>query len=327
MQEFTGKTVELAIEAAIKTLGVSQEALNIDIIDEGSKGFLGLGKKEARIAVSLKETASSKGEVVSEFEPKTNLNSSPEVSAVSEEEAIDQRAMQDVAEEIEKVEEIEEVDNEAPRREEEVMADEQEGPLASVSEPTESVISNLDKGASQPHFAFDDEAADDEEEEDAWGGELTIDVDFPARYLIDVCAAYGVDVTVEVEDLGRQIIYHINTDKPGLVIGKHGKIINALETLARILTHRYVRNRVQVMVNVGNYRERRLKTLAQLAERKADEVLNKKISIALEPLPARERKIVHQALSQYDNIKTHSEGREPHRYLVISYAGHFNKDF
>ncbi|MDK7123332.1 KH domain-containing protein, partial [Pauljensenia sp. UMB6358] len=61
-----------------------------------------------------------------------------------------------------------------------------------------------------------------------------------AHYLIDVMEAYLVDVTIDVEDMDDLIIFHINTDKPGLVIGKHGKIINSLETLAQILTHSHV---------------------------------------------------------------------------------------
>ena len=105
----------------------------------------------------------------------------------------------------------------------------------------------------------------------------------------------------------------------GLVIGKHGKIINSLETLAQVMTHQYVRPHVKVIVNVGNYRERRQETLARLARKTADQVANSKQPVFLDPLPAAERKIIHAQLARYSYIATHSEGKEPHRYLVVSY--------
>ena len=145
------------------------------------------------------------------------------------------------------------------------------------------------------------------------------DVEHVAEYLIDVLASYLVDANIEVEDRGRTVIYNIQTEKKGLVIGKHGKIINSLETLAQVMTHQYVRPHVKVIVNVGNYRERRQETLARLARKTADQVANSKQPVFLDPLPAAERKIIHAQLARYSYIATHSEGKEPHRYLVVSY--------
>ncbi|MGH2102801.1 RNA-binding cell elongation regulator Jag/EloR, partial [Aerococcus urinaeequi] len=145
------------------------------------------------------------------------------------------------------------------------------------------------------------------------------DVEHVAEYLIDVLASYLVDANIEVEDRGRTVIYNIQTDKKGLVIGKHGKIINSLETLAQVMTHQYVRPHVKVIVNVGNYRERRQETLARLARKTADQVAKSRQPVFLDPLPAAERKIIHAQLARYSYIATHSEGKEPHRYLVVSY--------
>lgn len=146
------------------------------------------------------------------------------------------------------------------------------------------------------------------------------DVEDVAHYIIDVLHKYGVDdVTVDVIDEDDVIVYQIMTDKPGLVIGKHGKIINALEILVQVLTHRYVRNGVHVSLDVDDYRERRYAILERLAKRVAHDVMTDHDTVYLDPLPAGERKIVHNLLAQYPNIKTHSEGREPYRYLVASY--------
>lgn len=161
----------------------------------------------------------------------------------------------------------------------------------------------------------DSESRDQEYDDEV--GDL-LDVDYVAEYLISVCEAYLAPATVEVEDLGHQITYAIQTDKPGLIIGKHGKIVNALETLAQVLTHRHVRNRVKVVVNVGDYRERRKQTLERLADRTADEIKRAQQPIFLDPLPASERKIIHNRLAKYKHLTTHSEGKEPHRYLVIA---------
>ena len=144
-------------------------------------------------------------------------------------------------------------------------------------------------------------------------------MEYVAEYLIDVLASYLVDANIEVEDRGRTVIYNIQTEKKGLVIGKHGKIINSLETLAQVMTHQYVRPHVKVIVNVGNYRERRQETLARLARKTADQVAKSKQPVFLDPLPAAERKIIHAQLARYSYIATHSEGKEPHRYLVVTY--------
>ncbi|AMB99341.1 hypothetical protein AWM75_04705 [Aerococcus urinaehominis] len=144
-----------------------------------------------------------------------------------------------------------------------------------------------------------------------------------ASYLRDVCVTYGADVTIDVVDDDKEIIFQIESDKPGLVIGKHGKIVNALETLAQSLVHRHIRNRVNVVVNVGDYRERRLQTLERLAHRTAKEVAYNKQPVFLEPLPASERKIIHSYLAQYRQIKTHSEGKEPNRYLVVDFKSDY----
>lgn len=148
----------------------------------------------------------------------------------------------------------------------------------------------------------------------------TYDVDMVAQYIIDVLYQYGVpDVRVDVRDEEDKIVYQIMTDKPGLVIGKHGKIINALEVLAQVLTHRYVRSGAYVTLDVDDYRERRYAILEKLAKRVENEVMTDHEPVYLDPLPAGERKIVHNLLAQYPEIKTHSEGREPYRYLVATY--------
>lgn len=139
-------------------------------------------------------------------------------------------------------------------------------------------------------------------------------------YLSETIKTYGASAEVKAEVSRNVITFHIDTDKPGLIIGKHGKIINALQTLAQTIFQQHERSRVAVVVNVGDYRERRAKVLENMADRTTERVLRTKQPVFLEPLPAFERKQIHAYLSKTPEVSTHSEGKEPHRYLVVELA-------
>ncbi|MDO4680990.1 MAG: RNA-binding cell elongation regulator Jag/EloR [Aerococcus sp.] len=296
---YEAKTIDEAIQKGLKDLNLTdQNEVEVTIVQEPRKGFLGLGEKKAIIQLSSKKPVE-----VAPVEPKTEETmTATESNAEATEAAVEPEV---------------EVSPAVEETTEEEITQKVETPSQADAKPeTEKEIAKeaTPKSPSNPDiFGSDDD--DDEEEQ----SEQTYDVDWVAHYIIDVMKNYLVDVSVDVEDNDDLIIYHINTDKPGLVIGKHGKIINALEVLAQVLTHRHVRSRVRVALNVGDYRERRHHILENLAERIADDVTMNQNTEYLDPLPARERKIVHQTLAKYQHIQTHSEGREPRRYLVVSY--------
>ena len=155
-----------------------------------------------------------------------------------------------------------------------------------------------------------------ESEEKAEG---SVSLEAVARYLEDVIKAFGAEAKVSVEASSREVHFNIETDKSGLIIGKHGKIIDALQSLAQVLVHRGHHRRVAVLLNVGDYRDRRAGILESIADRTARQVLKTKQAVILDPLPAFERKQIHSHLSQIEHVKTHSEGVEPNRYLVVEY--------
>ena len=174
-----------------------------------------------------------------------------------------------------------------------------------------------------PEEDFEDD--DFEEEEGDANYEETVDqLEEAARvtkeYLEGIAKTYGAEATVTVEARRDRMTFVFDTDKQGLLIGKHGKILNALQVLAQVSVHRFVKGRISVQVDVGDYRQRRSETLQQIAERTARKVLKTKQPVYLEPLPAYERKQIHAALSKNKRISTHSEGKEPHRYLVVEIA-------
>ena len=174
-----------------------------------------------------------------------------------------------------------------------------------------------------PEEDFEDD--DFEEEEGDADYEETVDqLEEAARvtkeYLEGIAKTYGAQATVTVEARRDRMTFVFDTDKQGLLIGKHGKILNALQVLAQVSVHRFIKGRISVQVDVGDYRQRRSETLQQIAERTARKVLKTKQPVYLEPLPAYERKQIHAALSKNKRISTHSEGKEPHRYLVVEIA-------
>ncbi|GAA0369224.1 protein jag [Alkalibacterium iburiense] len=142
-----------------------------------------------------------------------------------------------------------------------------------------------------------------------------------AKYLERISQKMGVeDVTVSVSQSDRRVHFSIETEDAGLIIGRHGKVLNSLQTLAQIQLHQEADNKLYARVDAENYRERRQKTVEQLAKRTADKVKRTKRPVILEPMPSHERKQIHRFLNHYGGVETHSEGKEPHRYLVVEPA-------
>ena len=191
-----------------------------------------------------------------------------------------------------------------------------------VEKAVEEVVVSEDESFEED---FEDDFEDEEDVEGSENEETTVDrleeaAHVTKAYLEGIANAYGAEATVTVEVRRDRMTFVFDTDKQGLLIGKHGKILNALQVLAQVSVHRFVKGRISVQVDVGDYRQRRSETLQQIAERTARKVLKTKQPVYLEPLPAYERKQIHAALSKNKRISTHSEGKEPHRYLVVEIA-------
>ena len=139
-----------------------------------------------------------------------------------------------------------------------------------------------------------------------------------AAYLTKITKELNAPAEVKVERNGQSVVFHLESEKAGMLIGKHGKVLNALQYLAQVFIHRMAENKLVVVVNVGDYRERREATLTRLANNTADKVLRTGQAVYLEPMPAFERKQIHAILTDNQNVKTHSEGDEPYRYLVVN---------
>jgi spoIIIJ-associated protein len=136
-----------------------------------------------------------------------------------------------------------------------------------------------------------------------------------------VVQALGLRASVDVSESEDEIRAVVNGDDLGLLIGKHGATIDAVQHLAFRAAFRGLEERKQVTVDAAGYRERRETALHRMAERAASEALRFQRSVELEPMRPAERKIVHLYLSDRTDVATHSEGDEPERRLVVSPVG------
>jgi spoIIIJ-associated protein len=131
----------------------------------------------------------------------------------------------------------------------------------------------------------------------------------------------GVSARVEVDEDDETITVSCVGPDLGMLIGRHGQTIDAIQYLANaVLFRRYPEDRKEVVVDAAGYRARRRASLEALAVRSAERALSHGQPIELEPMSAVERKVVHIRLKEFDGVETTSEGTEPNRFVVISPA-------
>jgi spoIIIJ-associated protein len=128
----------------------------------------------------------------------------------------------------------------------------------------------------------------------------------------------GVDADVVAHEEAEAIVVTCSGPDVGLLIGRHGQTIDAVQYLLNAISHRvYGDERKEVIVDAAGYRERRRATLESLAVRTAQQVRTNGERVELDPMTAIERKVVHLRLKEFDGVQTTSEGAEPNRYVVV----------
>lgn len=140
-------------------------------------------------------------------------------------------------------------------------------------------------------------------------------------YLVNSLKQLGITATAKPTTIkAHQLTIELNSDKPAAVIGYHGKRINALEELTAALLDYHGVHDPHLMLDINHYRERRAKTIERLAADCVTEVIATRQAVFLDPMPARERKQLHQLLEKNKQVKTYSHGREPFRSVVVAPA-------
>ena len=138
------------------------------------------------------------------------------------------------------------------------------------------------------------------------------------RELVErIARGLGAPVAVSIREDDESLVATLTGPDLGLVIGKHGQTIDAIQYLASAIVWRGQEDRKSVVVDAAGYRDRRRASLEQLADRAAGEARASHKDVSLEPMSAVERKIVHVHLQEREDVETTSEGNEPNRYIVV----------
>ena len=150
---------------------------------------------------------------------------------------------------------------------------------------------------------------------------LTRDLTIMAKEFLDyIVTSMGIKaniVAMEVDDTLNVDIRDVNPRDKGIIIGKRGNTLDAIQYLLSLNINRDNMDYIRVIIDVEGYRKKREDTLIRLARRMADKAIRSKRAIKLEPMNPYERRIIHSCLQNYGDVTTFSEGSEPYRKVVI----------
>ena len=164
------------------------------------------------------------------------------------------------------------------------------------------VVATVDRPAEAPASAV------------ATEGEAAVAHELLERTLV----ALDVNGTIKVDETEDAVTATVTGGDIGVLIGRHGQMIDALQYLANAIAHRALGDdRRRIVIDAAGYRERRTTTLEALARRSAEQASATRMRVELEPMSAVERRIVHEALKDDPEVSTESEGTEPHRFVVV----------
>lgn len=137
------------------------------------------------------------------------------------------------------------------------------------------------------------------------------------RFLRELFVTMRLAVKVTTEVSGDQVVFDLSGDRVGLLIGKHGQTLDAIQHLVTAVGNKYASRSVHFVVDAQGYRERRRQQVLYTARKAAEKAVALRREVFLDPMSAAERKIVHLALEGRTDVKTESRGTEPDRKIVI----------
>ncbi len=137
------------------------------------------------------------------------------------------------------------------------------------------------------------------------------------EYLEEITKSLGLEVQFETSIREDTFTITMFSDNNAILIGKNGQTLKALETLCRAKVSADWKINVKIILDVENYKEKRVEALERLAIKTAKEVRATKIDVALENMNSYERRIIHNKLTNFKGVTTKSEGEEPNRHIVI----------
>ena len=277
----SAKTLDDAITEALIQLGVTSDRLEYEVIEKGSAGFLGIGMKQAVIEAWKKE----------EKEPEIEVSIKEDLSFKKIEEELEETERKEKEKPVHKKKDNREKKQPAKEKKE---APKKEEPAKEEEKPEEAV----------------EETPVKEKQELAKVEEQTIKA--VEQFISDTLKAMDmeVEITSSIDEDGALCI-DMKGDHMGILIGKRGQTLDALQYLANRVANKHQDGYVRVKLDTENYRARREETLKHLAKNIAHKVKRNRRPVVLEPMNPYERRIIHSALQSDPYVTTHSEGEEP----------------
>ncbi len=279
-----GVDVETAVDLALKELKISRDEAEIEVLEESSNGFLGIGSKLARVRVTAKEAEPAVREKTTFDDIDAILAGLPENST--------QTLPDEVRAEYDKFEAEEREDARAREK-------------ASRKEKS--------RGKSKKRYSLsleDTMLYEVKKLEPAEGHPLE-------KFLRDVAEQMGVDLDFSVKAGDELVFVEITGKDTGTIIGKRGSTLDAVQCLASYVVNKDSDKYIRVILDAENYRAKREKTLVNLANRLAGKVERTGRPTTLEPMNPYERKVIHCTLQNHPKVKTRSEGKDPYRKVII----------
>ena len=278
----SAKTLDDAITEALIQLGVTSDRLEYNVIEKGSAGFLGIGMKQAVIEAWKKEEKTEEPDIsdISDFREAVK----EEISSILDEPVKKEEPKKEKKEPVKKAK-----DRPAKMPKEKKAEEKKEEPVKPAKE--EQVLAEVE--------------------------EQTIKA--VEQFLKDTLKAMDMEVEITSSIDGDGALYvDMKGGHMGILIGKRGQTLDALQYLANRVANKHQAGYVRVKLDTENYRARREETLKHLAKNIAHKVKRNRRPVVLEPMNPYERRIIHSALQSDPYVTTHSEGEDPYRKVVVT---------
>lgn len=345
--EKSAKTVNDAIIEALNELGVTKDDVNVDIIDEGKNGFLGLGRKDAVVRVSIKESVIEAAKQAVQTPKHTEIkgekrapkNTVKEKPVNTEKTVPKSRPVKlpperrSTAKPTEKAAAVEPVKAAAPE-----LTSEQKAAAAKifaqpeVRHPKKQNIPK--KGRTGPERTRNERrikqsAAPKVEPKPPTPKKISgiPPQEIAYKFLSDIFAAMQLDIKVTANmESDDALLVNLDGENMGIIIGKRGDTLDSLQYLTSLVVNQQTEGYIKITIDTENYREKRSEALISLSSRLAEKVVKTGKKFTLEPMNPYERRIIHANLQENDAVTTFSVGTEPYRKVVIApkrerYAG------
>ena len=285
-----GNDIDTAVNLALDELKVGIDEVDVEVLEEPSKGFFGIGAKLAKVRVTKKE----KVQIQEQEKPVKKERGPIRKEEVTEEE---RNSVSNTSKDNKK-------DSSSKGRNRNRGKNNNRGPKEALAESAasaetsgiaaEPVIPSVDIESLQP---LEDHAG--------------------LSFLKNLVSEMNLDVNITGKTDGKDLFFFLEGKDSGTIIGKRGATLDAIQYLTSLVVNKEGNDYIRVVVDAENYRAKREKSLEKLAVRLADKVARSKRSYKLEPMNPYERKVIHATLQKDNRIITRSEGQDPSRRVII----------